>query len=256
MNKEEYLYMNTLKESNPEVYNFINNLLKTQRDEISFASHEIKNQLSFIISSYQLISRKYPETADFAFWSQLGASVNTLINFMERTSLYRYSFKANPSDLNITKLLYSLPDIMDEHFPAETRHFDYDIDTRDIILDADYERLSIAFTEILTNAYEASEHEATIYIGSRVNEQTKCITVTFTNPGNITPPDETEPLIDVSDTLTRQLCTPFYTDKKAHSGLGLAIVNEVCCTHNAELRIDCKDNKTAIEMTFPIKGIS
>ena len=258
MNKEEYLYMQTLKENDPKTYDFINNLLKQQRDEVSFASHEIKNQLSFLRSSYQLISRKYPETKEFSFWSQLGASVDTLIDFMERTSLYRYSFKAAFSDISITKLLYSLPDIMDERFPNETRLFSFDIDIRDIIIEADCERLSIAFSEILANAYEASQNNDTIYISSHIDEQSQHIKIKFINPGTISIPDEASPLIDCNAPLTGQLCTPFYTDKKSHTGLGLAIVSGVCCTHNADFSINCDDNSkyTTAEITFPIKYIN
>lgn len=255
MNKEEYLYIQTLKENDPKTYDFINNLLKQLRDEVSFTSHEIKNQLSFLRSSYQLISLKHPETNKFSFWPQLGASVETLINLMERTSIYRYSSTAAFSDTNIIQLLYSLPDIMDERFPNETRFFSFDTDIRDIIVDADCERLSIAFSEILANAYEASQNNDTIYISSNIDEQLQHITIKFINPGTIGIPDEASPLIDRYAPLTRQLCTPFYTDKKSHTGLGLAIVNCICCTHNTDFNINCDDHNTTAEITFPIKYI-
>lgn len=256
MNKEEYLYMNTLEKTDQTTYDFINNILTRQRSEISFASHEIKNQLSFIRSSYQLISRKHPESENFSFWPELGNSINNLIYFMDRTSLYRYSFKSNPANMNITGLLYSLPDLMDERFPSEIRRFCFDTDVRTITIHADYERLVIAFTELLANACEASQYDDTICISSHVDEESNRITITLTNPGTINIPPDTDPLIDAGVALSQQLCTPFYTDKKSHAGLGLPIVYQICCTHNADFHINCTEHSTSTEIIFPIIDIS
>lgn len=57
MNKEDSFYMDTLEKTQPETFDFINHLSEQCHSELSFASHEINNQLSFIRSSYQLISK-------------------------------------------------------------------------------------------------------------------------------------------------------------------------------------------------------
>ena len=75
MNKEDSFYMDTLEKTQPETFDFINHLSEQCHSELSFASHEINNQLSFIRSSYQLISKKHPETKDFPFWAELGDAV-------------------------------------------------------------------------------------------------------------------------------------------------------------------------------------
>lgn len=256
MNKDEYLYMATLEKTHPETYDFINTVIERHRSEISFASHEIKNQLSFIRSSYQLISRKHPEAEHFSFWPELGDSINHLIAYMDRTSLYRYSFKCNPSNINITGLLYSLPDLMDEHFPSEIRQFCFDTDIRTITICADYERLSIAFVELLANACEASQYDDAICISSHVNEAGNQITVTLTNPGELVLPTEADTMVDTTASFTEQLCTPFYTSKKAHAGLGLAIIHQICHTHHADFHISCVNHITSAEITFPIVNIS
>lgn len=128
MNKEDSFYMDTLEKTQPETFDFINHLSEQCHSELSFASHEINNQLSFIRSSYQLISKKHPETKDFPFWAELGDAVNHIISYMERTGLYRYSFKYVPAKLNLTEFLYSLPDVFDEQFPKSCANaFQFDI---------------------------------------------------------------------------------------------------------------------------------
>ena len=81
MNKEDSFYMDTLEKTQPETFDFINHLSEQCHSELSFASHEINNQLSFIRSSYQLISKKHPETKDFPFWAELGDAVIRLGEF-------------------------------------------------------------------------------------------------------------------------------------------------------------------------------
>ena len=48
MNKEDSFYMDTLEKTQPETFDFINHLSEQCHSELSFASHEINNQLSFI----------------------------------------------------------------------------------------------------------------------------------------------------------------------------------------------------------------
>ena len=65
MNKEDSFYMDTLEKTQPETFDFINHLSEQCHSELSFASHEINNQLSFIRSSYQLIPKNTRKSKTF-----------------------------------------------------------------------------------------------------------------------------------------------------------------------------------------------
>ncbi len=259
MNKQDSIYMDTLEKTQPETFDFINRLTEQCHSELSFASHEINNQLSFIRSSYQLISKKHPETKDFLFWNELGDAVNHVISYMERTGLYRYSFKYIPVKFNLTEFLYTLPDRFDEQFPEQPHPFQFDTDTRDIFICADSERLLSAFSELLANAAEADNTCGCIQIHSHVNVCGHTVTVSVTGKGTI--PDivfdetQTNPLVDPDTPLSVQLCTPFYTTKKEHTGLGLSIVSQVCRTHHAEFDICSNKGLTTASITFPILAL-
>ena len=256
MNKEDSFYMDTLEKTQPETFDFINHLSEQCHSELSFASHEINNQLSFIRSSYQLISKKHPETKDFPFWAELGDAVNHIISYMKRTDLYRYSFKYVPAKLNLTEFLYSLPDIFDEQFPNRANAFQFDIDTRNIFICADSKRLLSAFSELLANAAEADTSCSSIQIHSHVNACGHTVTVSVTGKGSLSEinPNEmqTNPLIDADAPLTAQLSTPFFSTKENHAGLGLSIVAQVCHTHHAGFELYSRNGFTTAGITFPI----
>lgn len=61
MNKEDSFYMDTLEKTQPETFDFINHLSEQCHSELSFASHEINNQLlvyqEFLSADFQKAPR-------------------------------------------------------------------------------------------------------------------------------------------------------------------------------------------------------
>jgi nitrogen-specific signal transduction histidine kinase len=250
MNQKDYNAIHALKNTDTKNYQLFLQLQEKLLNELSFASHEIKNQLSFMRCSYQFISHKYPEAVDFSYWTSLGDSIDALTRFMDRTSLYRYSTKASLKQISLNDLLCTLPDLSDDFYANEERHFLFDITTDNVIIDGDSEQLTIAFTELLTNCFEASANKDSIVIHSHINDNST-ITVTLINPVN-------QEICDEPDQcwLSEQLCAPFYTTRKNHCGLGLAIVEQICCTHHAEFSVTYKDMSFYAQITFPIMSVS
>jgi nitrogen-specific signal transduction histidine kinase len=118
------------------------------------------------------------------------------------------------------------------------------------MINGDSEQLAIAFTELLTNCFEASDNKDSIVIHSHINDN-NTVTVTLINPVN----QETCEELDLCSS-SEQLCAPFYTCRKNHCGLGLAIVEQICCTHHAEFSIAYKDMSFYAQITFPIVSVS
>ena len=63
-NDYEKLYQ--LMDSNPETHELIQKLLDSQQYTISKISHEVRNPLTLIYSTFQLIEASHPETRDFS----------------------------------------------------------------------------------------------------------------------------------------------------------------------------------------------
>lgn len=244
INKDDKILLEKLQVDNPEAYDYITRLENTYRTDISKASHDIKNLLSVLGSSFQFIEQQHPETKDFQLWTQMRSSINLLISFMDDTTALSYSKVADISKINILNLLWNIPDYMDDLNENSgnyaTRNFDYNIDEPIPLINGDPEKLKLAILELVKNAFEATSEEDTIELSAGIRDDQLVIAVKDHGTG-------------ISEQELSQVTTPFYTTKSAHTGVGLSIAAEVAATHNGQLTIDSSENGTCVSITLPIK---
>lgn len=245
INKDDKILLKKLQVDNPEAYDYISKLENTYRTNISKASHDIKNLLSVLGSSFQFIEQQHPETQDFQLWNQMKDSINLLIGFMDDTTTLRYSETVNMSEINILNLLWNIPDYMDDLYENSqkyiTRNFDYNIDEPIPLIDGDYEKLKIALLEIVKNAFEATDEDSTIEIIASADSENLTISVKDCGDG-------------ISDSFLPEACIPFSTTKSNHTGVGLAIVQEIVNSHNGHLSIASSCEGTCVSITLPLKS--
>ncbi|MBQ4283952.1 MAG: HAMP domain-containing histidine kinase [Lachnospira sp.] len=265
INNNDYKTIQELKNSNPDAFNALTNATTAHLDALGHASHEIKNMVSFMSSSYQLISLKHPETSEFRFWKEFGSNIEHLVNFMDRTSIYRYCMKYKLEPANIADILYSLPDLADNRHPTDLREFNFDIDpciSQSATIMADKENITMALNEIIDNCYDATVESDTITISAHTEctgiesnpTVTNYIHITISNQGTFpdieySEPGETPVFYEPTD--ADILCKPFYTTRPKRSGLGLSIAYTVCTNHNGELTFTQQDNISSVHVRLP-----
>ena len=75
MDKKDYTIINNAKNTIPEFRDTFEKCKKEHYKTLSIASHELLNHISFLNSSYDLISKTYPETKNMRFWNSMGTSI-------------------------------------------------------------------------------------------------------------------------------------------------------------------------------------
>lgn len=227
MDKKDYTIINNAKNTIPEFGDTFEKCKKEHYKTLSIASHELLNHISFLNSSYDLISKTYPETKNMRFWNSMGTSIYEITNMMKRLNLCRYCTFPNKENVTLNDLIYQLPDEADNAYPDSERRFRFDIPTEKININADKEQLLIAFNEIVSNCYEAGNDNDIIDISASLSDDKTHCTITFTNTGTL-------PDIKIPKEF-RQICTKdfyypddinilsmaFYTTKPGHFSHGL-----------------------------------
>ena len=87
-----------IMKENPEGKELLQRLLESHQMTISAISHEIRNPLTLIYSTLQLIASQHPETSSFKYWKQLMEDVEYTNLLLEELSVYN-----NSSQLSLAK---------------------------------------------------------------------------------------------------------------------------------------------------------
>ena len=75
-------------QENPENEALINRLLTSHQMEISTISHEIRNPLTLVYSTLQLIESQHPEVLTFSHWTELHQDIEYMKFLLEDLSSY------------------------------------------------------------------------------------------------------------------------------------------------------------------------
>ncbi len=245
LNFDEYQKLSELIESNPELEPIINNMSQFSLSELSINSHDIKNYIAYLKTTFQLVRKKSPEICDNPYFSRMEEVISQLIYHMERTTLYRYSMKkAEKESVSINNIMYEIPDIIDDTLDNSCE-FSFCLDEiPDILINP--EQLKTLLTEAVLNACEASGCSGEITLITRKDDNG--ILVQIVNNRII--PDGNE-----SDTVLldyNQLIKPFFSTRKEHVGVGLSIIHQICLSNNAKADIYEHEGKTVLSILFQL----
>lgn len=248
-NENEYQTIISNCQKDDNLANALSTLRSESLEELSVVSHEIKNYAAYLKTSYQFIARKTPDLKDNKFWNNMGVTIDELVEYMNRTSLYRYSFK--DSEINEYKVSDIL-DIVNKYINKKyTDKVIISADTSGVVALSDTHflisshLLTSGIGEIIDNAYEAalaasSPDNTTAYTPVKLcigfSEQDDRIVMSISGLSD-TSSDES---IYADSNNNRnynmnRLCEPFFTTKEKHTGLGLSIVNQMCILSGAAL---------------------
>jgi len=215
--------------------------------ELEFAktAHELKNMLSLIQGTFQLIENRHPETRDYEYWGQIRADITQMNTFIDEAGRFNRAGIVEKKRNDLTKLLCEL--VRNYSPVCQMRRINLCMvmgeTSREQAKDCsfDYDKLSTVFSNLLKNAIEACEQNATIDICLNYIEDkwTSWLEVSVINDGTFENVDG------------RDIFEPFVTSKPDGTGLGLPIVKEIVLAHGGEVEVTADRQRTCFAVRIP-----
>lgn len=183
--------------------------------------HEIKNSITLINSSLQLVAKKHPEVCDFDYWNETMSEIVFLKNMVTQLSSARLCEHLNIMQVNIYTFMHQIS--------RAIRALSWDDFVCNITLDDDLplveldpQLLKQAIVNIVKNAYEAMDCTGTSTL--HVFYQDDLMHISITDQGG-----------GLDPAIADNIFQPFITSKTGGSGLGLVITRQIIEAHHGTL---------------------
>lgn len=239
--------INQLMLTNPEVKVALDRIEEENRLILSRFTHELRNPLTLVKSTLQLIESQHPEVKTFKYWDHIQSDLNDTVAILNQLSIYNHCEQLELTDIDFLKLMEQSVDSMkplavQKHVDLE---FASDSDVRLHSVSCDAIKVKEVITNLLKNAVEAASIDSTIHVDLTVSTGSNAngiyINLSVTNSGS-----------PISQELANRIFEPFVTTKPNGSGLGLAISKKIAMLHKGTLSVTQTDSTVTFLFQLPI----
>lgn len=241
---EEQHKLQDLMSSNDDFAYFMTKSLDGCKSISSQICHELRNPLTLIKSTSQLIETSSPEVKNIKYWEQLKDDIHELELLLEDFSTYNHSNNVNRQDQNILLLLNSIlasfQAAANEKGVEMSLSTDNEESTSYTLYSFDRIKMKQVITNILKNALEATEKGDYIHITCKAEDPSNLL-ITISNNGAPIPED-----------ILPTIFTPFVTYKSNGTGLGLAISSNIISAHGGNLSVKSCKEETSFQISLPL----
>lgn len=196
-------------------------------EDYAKAFHEVKNALTIVNSSVQLLEKKHPDILDSEYWQDSKEALDYLKKIVQELSQAKIGsgFPLQPVNLNLLleNVLSSIRSLREYNNCICLDNIASDLPT----VQADSLRLTQAIMNLIKNAFESTNMQGTIHLDAYADSNYVYIDITDSGNGI---PTEIEP----------RLFDPFVTSKPNGTGLGLPITKEIVQHLNGILNYDSR----------------
>lgn len=106
--KDDINYLNSLKQTNPDIYERITAMYSKLQSDIRKGCHDLRNIITLICGNYQLIELDESGLSDNERWLQMGRDIDFLIASLNAINEYRYADNLNLCKINTYEYIWQL----------------------------------------------------------------------------------------------------------------------------------------------------
>lgn len=194
---------------------------------ISQISHEVRNPLTLIYSSLQLIEKECPSVTETALWPQVRQDIQDTIRLLKDISVLNRSTRSVKESFSVFDLLHGIS--VSFHALMLEKHISFDTELapqlQDCTLFGDPILLKEALWNLLLNAADAvTSHTDGSQISLTADVCASQLQIHVRDNG-----------IGIPDEYLPTLFDPFVTHKSGGTGLGLCIAKSAALQHGGTL---------------------
>lgn len=237
----DYDKLRQIMAQNPENEALLQKLLASHKQTISTISHEIRNPLTLIYSTLQLLESQHPQLTSYAHWNALQEDVEYMKQLLEELSSFNNGDRLSFSDFSFKAFMEQLAvsfaaSLIDSHIEFTSR-----IAPDLPMLCADRVKLKEVFLNLLRNACEAAGDGGTIRLDAFCQDSMVIVTITDSGCG-------------IRPEYMDDLFSPFVTHKEGGTGLGLAIAKRTVDAHKGQIHVESSVGAgTTFTVTLPVQ---
>ena len=211
---------------------------------LSKFSHEIRNPLTTLYSTLQLIEMQHPEVKDFKHWSSLIYDIEYINQLLDELSNFAKSEKLNLTNIEMRPFLEHLSLSFAASIAQSEVEYTSEIDPYIPKITVDKTKLQEVFLNLLKNAYDASLPNGKIFLTARMVDKDLVVKIQDTGCG-------------ITEEQLPTIFEPFVTYKKNGTGLGLAICDHIIKAHGGTIAVESEVGiGTTFTITLPVESTS
>jgi len=204
-------------------------------------THEIKNPIAVCKGYLDMFDEDNPEHFK-KYIPILKGEINRTLLLLE-DFLAMNKVKINKDIIDINLLIEEVIKSIDMLCNKNNIKLTSKIIDDDIYINADYNRLTQVFINLLKNSIEAitKNKKGTISINEKLKDKNLIITIKDNGKG-------------MSKELLNKIKEPFYTTKQKGTGLGVSLSDQIIKAHNGILNYESKEGEyTKVIITLPVE---
>ena len=242
LNNIDINQMNRLMEENKDAKQIITQLLENYHTSVSMIAHEIRNPLTLVSSSLQIMEAQHPEVKNFHNWDQTMEDIRFMCDLLNELSTFNNSSTLHHSVFSIEKLLKNIA----VSFAISLDAADSSIRFSSKIMPGmgdftgDKVKLEEVILNLLQNARDAVGSEGSITLSAERKNHT--IINRCQDNGCGIPADQNDTIFD-----------PFVTYKENGTGLGLSSAKRITEAHGGSIEVNSSpESGTVFTVTLPV----
>lgn len=203
-------------------------------------THELRNPLTTLYSTIQLLESQHPEVRNFKYWSNLSCDIQYIEALLQQFSDFTKSETLQKASFSLHELLEQVCLSFATTLVDTDVLFTSKIDPRIHQIAGDRTKIREVLLNLLKNAYDAALPDKTIYLEAVANEKEVVMEVHDTGCG-------------IPLELLPTIFDPFVTYKKQGTGLGLPICQQIVRAHGGNISVKSTVGAgTCVSITLPL----